>query len=84
MDDTEVDAEALADKAQRFLAFIGVTKPDPMDIFILVLGKTGSGKSTFISRCTGKDAAIGHGLNSCEALSAATESMATEFLLTVG
>ncbi|KAJ4205381.1 hypothetical protein NW759_014607 [Fusarium solani] len=65
MDDTEVDAGTLADKFQRFSVFLGLTKPEPRDVFILVLGRTGSGKSTFISRCTGKDATIGHGLNSC-------------------
>lgn len=66
MSDIELDAATLADKAQQFSAFIGVTKPDPRDIFILVIGRTGSGKSTFISRCTGKDAQVGHGLHSCK------------------
>ncbi|KAI8719933.1 hypothetical protein NCS52_00775600 [Fusarium sp. LHS14.1] len=66
MDDTEVDAGTLADEFQRFSAFLGLTKPDPRNVFILVLGRTGSGKSTFISRCTGKDATVGHGLHSCK------------------
>ncbi|KAJ4146093.1 hypothetical protein NW754_001556 [Fusarium falciforme] len=52
MEDTEVDTGTLADEFRRFSAFLGLTKPDPRDVFILVLGRTGSGKSTFISRCT--------------------------------
>lgn len=66
MDEIEVDAGTLTDEFQRFSAFLGLTKPDPRDVFILVLGRTGSGKSTFISRCTGKDAIVSHGLNSCK------------------
>ena len=46
--------------------FTGLTKPNPYDRFILVMGMTGSGKSTFISRCTGKDVIVGHGLYSCK------------------
>ena len=38
------------------------------DIVIAVFGLTGSGKSNFISKLTGKDVAIGHGLQSCEQL----------------
>lgn len=66
MSDTELAAEILADQAQQFSAFMGVTKPEPSDIFVLVMGRTGSGKSTFISRCTGKPAVVVHGLNSCK------------------
>ncbi|MCJ1429209.1 hypothetical protein MMC29_007122, partial [Sticta canariensis] len=35
------------------------------DIVIAVFGLTGSGKSNFISKLTGKDVKIGHGLQSC-------------------
>lgn len=36
------------------------------DILIAVLGVTGAGKTTFISKATGRtDLAIGHGLTSC-------------------
>jgi GTPase SAR1 family protein len=35
-------------------------------VFILVLGMTGSGKSTFIRHCTGRSVEIGHGLQSCK------------------
>ncbi|KAH8750693.1 P-loop containing nucleoside triphosphate hydrolase protein, partial [Hyaloscypha sp. PMI_1271] len=34
------------------------------DLFIAVMGVTGSGKSTFIARCTGQAVAVGHGLKS--------------------
>jgi 50S ribosome-binding GTPase len=36
----------------------------PDDIIIAVMGITGSGKTTFISRCMGEDVGIGHGLHS--------------------
>ncbi|KAJ6089840.1 hypothetical protein N7467_005056 [Penicillium canescens] len=63
--DIKSAAEQLADQARRFSVFTGLTKPNPYDRFILVMGMTGSGKSTFISRCTGKDVLVGHGLYSC-------------------
>ncbi|VUC35473.1 unnamed protein product [Clonostachys rosea] len=63
--DIESVNERLEDQARRLAALIGATKPRPTDRFFLVLGRTGSGKSTFISRCTGKDTNISHGLFSC-------------------
>ncbi|KAJ5794730.1 hypothetical protein N7457_001329 [Penicillium paradoxum] len=57
--------QSVANQAQRFAAFTGVTKPNPNDKFFLVMGMTGSGKSTFIGRCTGDDVTVGHGLWSC-------------------
>lgn len=68
MDDLDLAAESLADKVQRFSAFIGVTKPTPRDKFFLVMGMTGSGKSTFVARCTGQAVTVGHGLYSCKIL----------------
>ncbi|KAH0202371.1 hypothetical protein KCU99_g4611, partial [Aureobasidium melanogenum] len=38
---------------------------NPKDYFIAVMGVTGSGKSTFISRVTGGGAKVGHDLVSC-------------------
>jgi ABC-type lipoprotein export system ATPase subunit len=36
------------------------------DVFIPVMGMTGSGKSTFISTCLGQPSQLaGHGLDSC-------------------
>ena len=66
MGDMNFAARQFADQARRFSAFINVTKPDPRDRFFLVMGMTGSGKSTFVSRCTGKHATVGHGLYSCK------------------
>ncbi|CAH0057605.1 unnamed protein product [Clonostachys solani] len=63
--DIESVNERLEDQARRLSALIGATKPRATDRFFLVLGRTGSGKSTFISRCTGKDTNISHGLFSC-------------------
>ncbi|KAL2880203.1 hypothetical protein SGCOL_004590 [Colletotrichum sp. CLE4] len=39
--------------------------PRPTDIFIACMGVTGSGKSSFVSMCCGKQVKIGHDLNSC-------------------
>ena len=36
------------------------------DIYIAVMGATGAGKSTFISKCTEKPVAIGGSLESCK------------------
>ena len=36
----------------------------PKDIIIAVMGTSGSGKTTFISRCIGEDVGIGHGSHS--------------------
>lgn len=41
-------------------------QPRPSDIFVAVMGMTGSGKSTFISLCTGEDVAVGHDLQACK------------------
>ena len=37
----------------------------PSDIFIALMGLTGSGKSSFISLCCQKPAKIGHDLRAC-------------------
>ncbi|KAJ3524910.1 hypothetical protein NM208_g11864 [Fusarium decemcellulare] len=65
MGDIDLAAESLEDKARCFSAFIGMTNPGPNDRFFLVMGMTGSGKSTFVARCTGNEVTIGHGLYSC-------------------
>ncbi|CAI7627158.1 unnamed protein product [Penicillium glandicola] len=60
-----MDMRSVVSQTQGFAAFTGVTKPNPRDKFFLVMGMTGSGKSTFVGRCTGEDVTIGHGLYSC-------------------
>jgi ABC-type lipoprotein export system ATPase subunit len=65
MDILNATAQQLIDEAQRFSAFTGLVKPNLEDRFFLVMGKTGSGKSTFVARCTGKAVTVGHGLYSC-------------------
>lgn len=65
MDILSTSAQQLTDQAQRFSAFTGLVKSNPQDRFFLVMGKTGSGKSTFVARCTGKAVTVGHGLYSC-------------------
>jgi GTP-binding protein EngB required for normal cell division len=41
------------------------TVPGPNDVFIAVMGVTGSGKSSFIETCSGKSVTVGHDLESC-------------------
>jgi GTP-binding protein EngB required for normal cell division len=36
------------------------------DVFIAVMGVTGAGKSSFISKCCGQDIPVGHTLQACE------------------
>ncbi|KAM0491535.1 hypothetical protein ACHAP8_010580 [Fusarium lateritium] len=43
------------------------TVPGPNDVFIAVMGVTGSGKSSFIETCSGKSVKVGHDLESCTA-----------------
>ncbi|KAI0907001.1 P-loop containing nucleoside triphosphate hydrolase protein [Ustulina deusta] len=53
-------------EAANFMAFVGARPPKPDSVFFLVMGMTGSGKSSFIADCTGReDAKIGHDLESC-------------------
>ncbi len=42
-----------------------IEKDKPFPALVLVLGKTGVGKSTFIKTATGLDVEIGNGLISC-------------------
>ncbi|KAI1023940.1 hypothetical protein LB504_005340 [Fusarium proliferatum] len=44
--------------------FLGF-RPRSSDILIAIMGMTGSGKSTFISLCTGQDVPVGHDLQAC-------------------
>ncbi|KAI0458957.1 hypothetical protein F5B21DRAFT_511764 [Xylaria acuta] len=60
----EYAAQLLANQAHRLSMFAGVSEHDPDDKFFLVMGMTGCGKSTFISRCTGKPATVSSGLYS--------------------
>jgi predicted GTPase len=66
LDDAEAVGRQIDIQGRNFLAFTGLQAPAD-SIFILVMGMTGSGKSTFISLCTGQDVVIGHELYSCTA-----------------
>ncbi|KAL4928157.1 P-loop containing nucleoside triphosphate hydrolase protein [Aspergillus undulatus] len=65
MDVLNSTAQRFTDQVRRLSAVTGLTQPDAADRFFLVMGKTGSGKSTFVARCTGQDVTVGHGLFSC-------------------
>jgi len=47
-------------------AFRDGYEPKPSDVFIAIMGVTGAGKSTFISKCTEKEVRIGHNLQACK------------------
>ncbi|KAL3479241.1 hypothetical protein BJX99DRAFT_86652 [Aspergillus californicus] len=47
------------------MSFRGGGVPGPNDVFIAVMGVTGSGKSSFISACSGRPVKIGHSLGAC-------------------
>lgn len=65
-EEAEIAREHIEEQAEGFRAFTGVQKPPPNAVFLLVMGMTGSGKSSFVSSCTGRDVVVGHGLQSCE------------------
>lgn len=46
-------------------AFRDGYEPKETDQFYGILGVTGAGKSTFISKCTDKEVSIGHNLQAC-------------------
>ncbi|KAL4871500.1 hypothetical protein BDV12DRAFT_194266 [Aspergillus spectabilis] len=50
---------------QRSMSFRGGRNPSPNDVFIAVMGVTGSGKSSFISTCSGLAVKVGHRLEAC-------------------
>ncbi|KAJ6032524.1 hypothetical protein N7540_003256 [Penicillium herquei] len=45
------------------LNFRGGRKARPNDVFVALMGVTGSGKSSFIELCSGKPVGIGHGMH---------------------
>ncbi|TDZ13520.1 hypothetical protein C8035_v004521 [Colletotrichum spinosum] len=58
MEAADIAREELEESARRFLTFTGAMKPSPNALFLLVMGMTGAGKSSFISAYTGKSATI--------------------------
>lgn len=66
MENTGVSTAEWEARGEQVLAFLGTRQLRMDDRFILVMGMTGSGKSTFISQYTNKDVSIGHGLYSCK------------------
>lgn len=65
-EEIEATRRQIEEDARKFCTFTGATQPPENAIFILVMGMTGAGKSSFISACTGQHVTIGHGLQSCE------------------
>ena len=65
IDDLDAAADSFFDQAERLSAFTGLFSTNPNNRFILVMGMAGAGKSSFISKCSGKPIAVGYGLYSC-------------------
>ncbi|KAI6373105.1 hypothetical protein MCOR25_003504 [Pyricularia grisea] len=63
--DTDAVSRYIEEQATRFRTFTGVQRPRPDAIFLLVMGMTGSGKSSFVASSTGREVTVGHGLQSC-------------------
>ncbi|KAI6597117.1 hypothetical protein MCOR12_005840 [Pyricularia oryzae] len=63
--DTDTVRQYIEEQAIKFRTFTGIQRPPPNAAFILVMGMTGSGKSSFVASCTGKGVTVGHGLQSC-------------------
>ncbi|KAH7114770.1 hypothetical protein B0J13DRAFT_681560 [Dactylonectria estremocensis] len=61
----EATSSTRSTSAQVAQSFRGGRNPRLGDIFIAVMGVTGSGKSSFISLCSKKSVKIGHDLTSC-------------------
>ncbi|KAL2818459.1 hypothetical protein BDW59DRAFT_165534 [Aspergillus cavernicola] len=59
------DPNVFEEQVSNILKFTGATRAENDAIFILVLGATGSGKSSFISQCSRKPVEVGHDLSSC-------------------
>lgn len=49
MEEVEVARIEIEDNARKPFAFTGAHKPGANDIFILVMGMAGSGKSSFVA-----------------------------------
>lgn len=65
MEEAEVARQQIEEEVRKFSAFTGAQKPAADAIFILVMGMTGAGKSSFVASCTGKQVTVGHTLHSC-------------------
>ena len=55
-------------------------EPAFADLYIAVMGMTGVGKSTFISKCTDEEVIIGRGMQSCESRTCVYEQNLTAIL----
>ena len=68
MEEAEVARRQIEEDAKKFFAFTGAQKPAANALFVLIMGMTGAGKSSFVASCTGKEVTVGHTLHSCRCL----------------
>ncbi|OTA75562.1 hypothetical protein M434DRAFT_39028 [Hypoxylon sp. CO27-5] len=61
-----LEMRGIEEEVTSFLTFLGAQRPRPGSVFILVMGLTGSGKTSFIADSIERqDAKVGHELESC-------------------
>lgn len=72
--------EQVAIRALEPKQFRAGYEPSPDDVFIAIMGMTGSGKSTFISHCTNGKVQIGHDLMACKSVHGFSNSVVTDIL----
>lgn len=63
--DGPTDAQATATPSRKETTSVEKGHTHPDDVFIAIMGGTGVGKSTFISKLVGDQPVIGHGQSSC-------------------
>lgn len=51
---------------RKFNVFTGAQKPAANAVFMLVMGMTGAGNSSFVALCTGRQVTVGQTLHSCK------------------
>jgi len=62
---SEVEGDDDAEAPNAEASSQGESGPPPPPVYIAVIGRTGAGKTTFISEATGNDLVIGNGLDAC-------------------
>ena len=60
MNEADVARHQIEEDVRKFFAFTGAQRPPDNAVFILVMGMTGAGKSSFVASCTERPVTVGH------------------------